>query len=82
MFFIKDLKDLENGTTRVSIDIKDLKDLKRPLDDGQRGGLSPALRGIETRRSLLPNASKYETPSFKFGASKASDANPIPPRCP
>ena len=30
-FFIKDLKDLENGTTRVSIDIKDLKDLKRHL---------------------------------------------------
>ena len=29
MFFIKDLKDLENDTTRVSIDIKDLKDLKR-----------------------------------------------------
>ena len=31
VFFIKDLKDLENGTTRVSIDIKDLKDLKRHL---------------------------------------------------
>ena len=27
--FIKDLKDLEKGTTRFSIDIKDLKDLKR-----------------------------------------------------
>ena len=27
--FIKDLKDLENGPTRFSIDIKDLKDLKR-----------------------------------------------------
>ena len=36
VFFIKDLKDLENGTTRFSIDIKDLKDLKRPLDDGDR----------------------------------------------
>ena len=28
--FIKDLKDLDNVTTRFSIDIKDLKDLKRP----------------------------------------------------
>ena len=28
-YFIKDLKDLENGLIRVSIDIKDLKDLKR-----------------------------------------------------
>ena len=28
-FFLKDLKDLENGTTRAAIDIKDLKDLKR-----------------------------------------------------
>ena len=54
MFFIKDLKDLDNGTTRVSIDIKVLKDLKRPLDDGQRGGQTPALRGIETGKSLLP----------------------------
>ena len=44
MFFIKDLKDLENGLARFSIDIKDLKDLKRPLDDGQRGGQAPALR--------------------------------------
>ena len=38
MFFIKDLKALENDTTRVSIDIKDLKDLRRHLDDGQREG--------------------------------------------
>ena len=29
VFFIKDLKDLENGTTRFSIDIKVLTDLKR-----------------------------------------------------
>ena len=29
MLFIKDLKDLDNVTTRVSIDIKVLKDLKR-----------------------------------------------------
>ena len=28
MFFIKDLKDLENGATRGAIDIKVLKDLK------------------------------------------------------
>ena len=27
--FIKDLKDLENVTTRFSIDMQDLKDLKR-----------------------------------------------------
>ena len=45
MFFIKDLKDLENRPARVSIDIKDLKDLRTsPLDDRDRGGLSPALR--------------------------------------
>ena len=42
MFFIKDLKDLDNGTTRVSIDIKVLKDLKTSLDDGR-------LRGTGTR---------------------------------
>ena len=42
--FIKDLKDLENGTTRFSIDIKDLKDLKTSLDDGQREGQALALR--------------------------------------
>ena len=41
---IKDLKDLENGTTHAAIDIKDLKDLKHPLDDGARGGQAPALR--------------------------------------
>ena len=29
MFFIKDLKDLAMGPARFSIDIKDLKDLKR-----------------------------------------------------
>ena len=28
-FLIKDLKDLENVTTRFSIDMQDLKDLKR-----------------------------------------------------
>ena len=44
MFFIKDLKDLENRTTRFSIDIKDLKDLRGPLDDRHRGGQAPALR--------------------------------------
>ena len=42
---IKDLKDLENGTTRFSIDIKDLKDLRTStLDDRDRGGQAPALR--------------------------------------
>ena len=44
VFFIKDLKDLENGPIRFSIDIKVLKDLRRHLDDGQRGGQAPALR--------------------------------------
>ena len=43
-FFIKDLKDLENSTTRAAIDIKDLKDLRPHLDDGARGGQAPALR--------------------------------------
>ena len=31
MFFIKDLKDLEKGLTRISIDIKVLMDLKRHI---------------------------------------------------
>ena len=39
--FIKDLKDLEKGTTRVSIDIKVLKDLKTYLDDGRSRGTGP-----------------------------------------
>ena len=43
-FFIKDLKDLENGATRAAIDIKVLKDLRRHLADGDRGGQAPALR--------------------------------------
>ena len=50
---IKDLKDLENGTTHAAIDIKDLKDLKRPLDDGQRGGLSPAISICANKARLL-----------------------------
>ena len=44
VFFIKDLKDLDMGPARFSIDIKDLKDLRQHLDDGQRGGQAPALR--------------------------------------
>ena len=44
MLFIKDLKDLDNVTTRVSIDIQVLKDLKTYLDDDDRGGQAPALR--------------------------------------
>ena len=61
MFFIKDLKALENDTTRVSIDIKDLKDLRRHLDDGQRGGQAPALRKktvLEPSRGTGPRATK------------------------
>ena len=45
---IKDLKDLDNVTTRFSIDIKDLKDLKRHRLTmeiaGDRSALSLALR--------------------------------------
>ncbi len=33
------------GLTRFSIDIKDLKDLRRHFGDGDRGGQAPALRG-------------------------------------
>ena len=43
-FSIKVLKDLENGTTRVAIDIKVLKDLDAHRNDGHRGGQAPALR--------------------------------------
>ena len=45
--FIKDLKDLENSTTRFSIDIKVLKDLRWHLDNRDRGGQAPALRAAE-----------------------------------
>ena len=44
VFFIKDLKDLDMGPARFSIDIKVLKDLRRHLDAGHRGGQAPALR--------------------------------------
>ena len=55
MFFIKDLKDLEQGLTRFSIDIKDLKDQKRHLLTMAIAGDRPPRYGhIETRRSLLP----------------------------
>ena len=43
---IKDLKALENGTTRVSIDIKDLKDLKRKA---RRFFRSAGVLGCHTR---------------------------------
>ena len=50
--FIKDLKDLENGTTRFSIDIKDLKDLKRHLLTMELAGdRPPRYRKIKTRRA-------------------------------
>ena len=52
-FVIKDLKALENVTTRVAIDIKVLKDLRWHLDAVQRGGLSPALRAHRDQESLL-----------------------------
>ena len=62
-FFIKDLKDLEKGPTRFSIDIKDLKDLKHHLLTMEFAGDRPPRYGnIETRRALLPNTLKYETP--------------------
>ena len=55
VFFIKDLKDLENGTTRFSIDIKDLKDLKRHrLTMEIAGDRQPCYGNIETGRSFLP----------------------------
>ena len=54
MFFIKDLKDLENGPTCVAIDIKDLKDLKRHrLTMHNAGDRPPRYGKIETGRSLL-----------------------------
>ena len=54
MFFIKDLKDLENGPTRFSIDIKDLKDLKRHrLTLANAGDRPPRYGNIETWKSLL-----------------------------
>ena len=58
-FHIKVLKDLDNVMTRISIDIKDLKDLKREHRD-QEG--SPTER-IETRRALLPGTIARDRPS-------------------
>ena len=52
--FIKVLKDLVNVTTRFSIDIKVLKDLKRRLLTLAIAGDRPPRYGsIETRRALL-----------------------------
>ena len=45
VFMIKDLKALENGLTRVSIDIKVLKDLKRPLLMMETAGACPPRYG-------------------------------------
>ena len=64
MVFIKDLKDLENGTTRVTIDIKDLTDLKRPLLTVANAGDRPPRYGkIEPRKSLLPGGMARDRPS-------------------
>ena len=52
VFMIKDLKALENGLTRVSIDIKVLKDLKRPLLMMETAGDRPPRYG-EKRLSFL-----------------------------
>ncbi len=54
--FIKDLKDLEKGTTRFSIDIKDLKDLKTSLDNGRSRGIGPraTVRRAYSCRSRAP----------------------------
>ena len=55
MFFIKDLKDLDNGKTRFSIDIKVLKDLRlHLLTMANAGDRPPRYGNIKTRRSLLP----------------------------
>ena len=52
MFFIKDLKALENGMPRFSIDIKVLTDLKRPLLTMAIAGDRPPRYGhIETGRT-------------------------------
>ena len=51
---IKDLKALRALLCRrVTIDMQDLKALKRCFRAGTRGGQAPALREIETRRDLL-----------------------------
>ena len=41
---IKDLKDLSFGGVGVTIDMQDLKDLKRCFHGNDRGGQAPALR--------------------------------------
>ena len=53
--FIKDLKDLAVGPARFSIDIKDLKDLRRQ---------------IETRRALLPGTLAGDRPP-RYGRRKS-----------
>ena len=65
--FIKDLKALDMGPARFSIDIKDLKDLRWHLDDGARGGLSPALRAHRDREVSPTVTSLIPLCFFDFG---------------
>ena len=84
VFFIKDLKDLDNGTARFSIDIKDLKDLKRHRLTMELAGAWPPRYGhIETRRSLLPR--RHQDPAGSptpGGLSYRTDRNMKHPHIP
>ena len=62
VFFIKDLKDLENGTTRAAIDIKVLKDLKRPLLTMDNAGDRPPRYGTDLKRHRLTMALAGDRP--------------------
>ena len=72
-------KNPENGTTRFSIDMQDLKDLKRCFHGGgARGGQAPALRehrDLESAHTVLHRdqevsptgkASIYEIPAIQY----------------
>ena len=61
--FIKDLKDLDMGPARFSIDIKDLKDLRQHRDDGGRGGnplgCACGIRGPPRYGNIKPRGLSY-----------------------
>ena len=80
---IKDLKDLRALLCRrVTIDMQDLKDLKRCFRAGARGGQAPALREHRDQEvSPTGKASKYETPSELSVVSSGRRDILVPIRC-
>ena len=70
MLRIKDLKDLSFLSVGVTIDMQDLKDLKRFFHANDRGGQAPALRLSRPapfhRRAARPRRRATHTPALRF----------------